>query len=332
MSVQDSVERRYPTRREFLGLGLGAFVLASTAGLLRRPETVVRRSIPAMGTTAEIVVVHGDRRYARGALESALQQIRAVETTMTRFRDGSDIGRVNLHASSVPVVVGAATAAVLAESLRWAAASGGRFDPALLRMTALWDVGSRKAPPASVEVSRLAGLQLHRQVELGKRGGEHVVLLHAPEIGIDLGGIAKGHAVDRAVEALRAWGISNALVTAGGDLYALGHSPEGDPWQIGIQSPFDDSGLAATLPLVDSAIATSGDYHRYFEYGGRRYHHLLDPRTAEPHRAPVHSITVAASSCMTADAAATAIFGCSLAEAHHLLAVAAPDARLVHRI
>jgi FAD:protein FMN transferase len=201
-----------------------------------------------------------------------------------------------------------------------------------LRMTSLWDVGSRKAPPASGEVSRLAGLQLHRAVELGRRGGEHVVLFHAPEIGIDLGGIAKGYAVDRAVESLRSWGVSNALVTAGGDLYALGHSPEGDPWQIGIQSPFDDGSLIATLPLEDGAIATSGDYQRYFEHGGRRYHHLLDPQTAEPHRGPVHSITVTASSCMTADAAATAIFGCPRAEAHHVLAVAAPDARLVHRI
>jgi FAD:protein FMN transferase len=332
MSMQDSVERRYPTRREFLGLGLGAFVVASTAGLLRRPEAVVRRSIPAMGTTAEIVVVHGDRRYAHGAVEAALAEMRAVEQAMTRFRDDSEVGRVNLHAAAGPVAIGAATAVVIAESLRWAAASGGLFDPALLRATALWDVGNRSTPPAARELGRLAGRQLHREVEIGLRAGEQVVLFHDPEIGIDLGGIAKGYAVDRAVESLRAWGVRNALVTAGGDLYALGHSPEGDPWQIGIQSPFSDGRLAETLPLADGAIATSGDYQRYFDHEGRRYHHLLDPRTAEPHRAPVHSVTVAASSCMTADAAATAIFGCSPADAHHLLAVAAPDARLVHRI
>jgi FAD:protein FMN transferase len=332
MSVQDPSERRYPSRREFLGMGLGAFVVASTAGLLRRPEAVVRRSIPAMGTTAEIVVVHGDRRYAQAAVEAAFGEMRAVERAMTRFRDDSDVGRANRYAAAGPVAIGAGTALVMAESLRWAAASDGLFDPALLRATALWDFGNRSTPPAPREVTRLAGLRLHRQVELDRHQGGPVVRFHEPEIGIDLGGIAKGYAVDRAVDSLRAWGVRNALVSAGGDLHALGRSPDGDPWQIGIRSPFADGRLAATLPLEDGAIATSGDYQRFFEHEGRRYHHLLDPRTAEPHRETAHSITVAAATCMTADAAATAVFGCSPADAHQILAVAAPDARLVHRI
>lgn len=332
MSAQDSVDRRYPSRREFLGLGLGAFVVGSMGiGLGRRRDAVVRRSIPIMGTTAEIAVVHGDERLAQAAIEAAFAEMREVERSMTRFRDDSEVGRANLRAAAGPVTIGAGTAAVLAESLRWATASGGLFDPALLRATALWDVGHRTAPPAASEVRRLAGARLYREVELGWRGGEPVVLFHEPEMGIDLGGIAKGYAVDRAVAALRGRGIRNALVNAGGDLYALGRSPEGDAWEIGVQSPAG-GGIATSLRLENEAVATSGDYQQYFEHDGRRYHHLLDPRTGEPHRTTAHSVTIAASSCMTADAAATTVFGCESADAVRILAAAAPDARLAHTI
>ena len=141
-----------------------------------------------------------------------------------------------------------------------------------------------------------------------------------PGCGIDLGGVAKGYAVDRAVAALRDRGIEHALVGAGGDLYALGRSPAGEPWRIGIRSPDDSDGLVGTLQAENSAIATSGDYVQFFLYGGRRYHHLLDPTTGEPRRSAQRSVTVRADSCMAADAGATATFGMSHADADGLLA------------
>jgi FAD:protein FMN transferase len=322
-----------PSRRDFLRLGIGAFVVAAVPwSIARRREHAARRTIPVMGTVAEVAVVHRDPAVAQAAIDAAFAELRRVEATMSRFRADSDVGRANLGAAAEPVAVSAATAVVLAEALRWAGASDGLFDPAFGRAVALWDVGHRHAPPERAEVLRLAGLRLFRYLEVGQRGAEATVRFHEPDLAIDLGGIAKGYAVDRAVEALRARGIRHALVNAGGDLYALGRSPEGDPWEVGIQSPSDPRALAATLLLEDQAVATSGDYRQGFDFDGRRFHHLLDPGTAEPRRASVHSLTVAAATCMSADVAATTVFGCAAAEADRILAAAAPGARIIHQL
>jgi thiamine biosynthesis lipoprotein len=198
---------------------------------------------------------------------------------------------------------------VLERSLRWAEASDGSFDPCLGRATALWDVEDRIEPPAATETRLFAGRQLFRALDLDPAPGRARVRFEDPSVAIDLGGIGKGYAVDRAVAALRAWGIERGLVNAGGDLYALGTSEDGDAWKVGIRSPRDPGDLAGRIAISDEAVATSGDYLRQFTHAGRRYHHLLDPATGEPRQSDVHSVTVRAVSCLDADAAATAVFG-----------------------
>jgi len=332
MSDRFDTGSRGPSRREFLAMGLGAFVVASVPWAARRRELRVARSIPVMGTVAEVIAVHRDPATAQAAIDAAFAELRDVETAMSRFRTESDIGRANAGATAGPVVVSVATAAVLMEALRWADASSGRFDPAVGRAVALWDVGNRGAPPPPDAVRRVSGDRLYRHLEVSRRGGEAVVVFHTPQIALDLGGIAKGWAVDRATDALRAHGIRHALVNAGGDLYALGRSPEGDPWEVGVQSPDDPGALIATLRLEDEAVATSGDYRQGFEHAGRRYHHILDPHTGEPRRTTARSVTVTASSCLAADAATTAVFGCAAPDALRILATAAPGARIIHQI
>jgi thiamine biosynthesis lipoprotein len=134
------------------------------------------------------------------------------------------------------------------------------------------------------------------------------------------------------VEALRARGVTGAVVNVGGDLYALGTAGDGAPWRIGIRSPEDPERLAGTVEVSDAAVATSGDYLQYFTHGGRRYHHLLDPWTAAPRLTPVHSVTVTAARCVQADAAATAVYGMDGARAARVLAARAPGARIVSMI
>jgi FAD:protein FMN transferase len=332
MSERHDTPSRYPSRRDFLTLGIGAFVVGAAPWAGRRRDALVRRSLPVMGTVAEIAVVHRDPSHAQAAIDAAFAELEAVERTMSRFRADSDVGRANLSAHAGPVEIGPSTTAVLAEALRWAQASDGLFDPALARAVDLWDVGHRQAPPLAAAVRRFAGQRLYRHVELGEHGGRPVVLFHDEGMGLDLGGIAKGHAVDRAVEALRAWGIGHALVNAGGDLYALGRSPTGDPWSVGVRSPEDPSKLATTLQIEDRAVATSGDYLQFFDHAGRRYHHLLDPRTGEPRLSRTHSLTVEAATCMAADAAATSLFGCPAGDAARILAATASGARILHQI
>ena len=147
-----------------------------------------------------------------------------MESVLTWFRSDSEIGRANLSAFSSPQNVSAETSGVLRSALRWAEVTDGAFDPCLGRAVALWDVGNRNRPPGAQEVHRFAQRGLFKALELGKSQGRDVVVFHEEDMGVDLGGIGKGYGVDRAVEALRSWGIQNALVNVGGDLYALGCS------------------------------------------------------------------------------------------------------------
>jgi thiamine biosynthesis lipoprotein len=248
---------------------------------------------------------------------------------MTWFRLDSEIGRANSLAWRDAVPVSRETASVIAQSLRWAEATDGAFDPAIGRLVRIWDVANSAAPPDASITQRFAARSLYRQVELGRSGERDIVRFHDPDVALDLGGIAKGHAVDRAVAALRDRGIRDALVNVGGDLYALGTSTDGDPWRVGIRSPSRPDRITASFEVRDRGVATSGDYEQAFVHEGRRYHHLLDPRTGEPRLVESHSITIAADLCVTADAAATALFGPTDADAIAAVSRIAPDALIV---
>ena len=328
MSNTDRPWTRRLSRREVLLLGAGAFAVAVVPAALRRNRRrLVRRSIPVMGTIAEISVVHRDPQAAERAIDLALAELRWVDRTMTRYADASDVGRANRLAAHDGVLVSAATALVVREALEWASATGGRFDPALARVSELWDVTRRTAPPAEPLWRRFAGRQLYRALDVEPRGAQ--VRFADPDVGIDLGGIAKGYGVDRAVAALRTGGVTDAVVDAGGDLFAMGRSADGDRWRVGIRSPAAPDTIQQSAELEDAAIATSGDYFQGFDYGGRRYGHILDGSTGAPRMTPRHSVSVLADRCLTADAAATAVFGLGPEDAARVLQGAAPSARVV---
>lgn len=325
-----STERGWgrPGRREFLTLGVGAFVVASAPLAARRPALPVRRTLPVMGTIAEVVVTDADPRRAQAAIDAALEELRRVERLMTWFSPDSDVGRVNALAATAPVAVSDETAGVLRDALAWAEASDGAFDPGVGRVVGLWDVIHRRVPPRPELVRRLAGRRFYRAVDVDRWRGRAVVRFADREVALDLGGIAKGHAVDRAADVLRRRGITRAIVAVGGDLFALGTAADGGPWRVGVRLPDDPARLADTLEVREAAVATSGDYFRFFSHGGRRYHHLLDPATAAPRRTPARSVTVTAARCVVADAAATAVFGMAPARAERLLAARAAGATI----
>jgi thiamine biosynthesis lipoprotein len=303
-------------------------VVAVAPFLRRRGDRLVRRTVPLMGTIAELGVVHDDPILAHAAIDAAVAELRRVEWLMSRYRATSDVGRANRAATRDAVEVSPATARVLEAAIGWAIASDGAFDPCIGRAVELWDVEHRSAPPPDAAVRRLAARRLYRALDLAP-GPRPRVRLGDRDAAIDLGGIAKGYGVDRAADALRRRGIERAIVNVGGDLYAIGRSLEGDPWRVGIRSPSDPDGLAGTIEVADAAIATSGDYERFFEHRGRRYHHLLDPETAAPRVSPAHSVTVRAAACIDADAAGTAVFGLDREEAGRVLRAAGGRGELV---
>lgn len=291
-----------PDRREFLALGVGALTVAALPRAWRRPDALVRRSIPVMGTVAEVVVRHRDGAWAQRSIDAAFAELRRVDRTMTRFRDDSDVGRIN-RSPGEAVAVSDDTAVVLAAALAWRAASEGTFDPSAARG---WSVGGG----TPYEVDRGGSVARVRTAASGVR--------------IDLGGIAKGHAVDLAARALRDRGVFHALVNAGGDLVALGVDGDGEPWKVGVRSPDAADGVARVLEVSDRAVATSGTY----EQGP----HILDPASGLPRPAATRSLTVEAATCLDADAAATAAFGLHAAEADRIVAAGAGSARVVHSI
>lgn len=250
---------------------------------------------------------------------------------MSRFLPESDVGRLN-QGSGFWVPVSSETGRVLHAALTWADRSEGRFDPCLGRAVALWDVTGRHTPPPESETHDFAEARLWRTLDVQSDGGTARAVLGSPLAGVDLGGIAKGHAVDAAAEALRSLGVTDGLVNVGGDLVALGADAQGDPWVVGVRSPDHPDGLAARLEVTDEAVATSGDYVRYFRYGGQRYHHLLDPASGRPYRTRTRSLTVRAERCVDADAAATALFGLSASGRRRLLDRSPADVRVVHHI
>lgn len=326
-------------RREFLVLGAGALAVASVPWFARAKHSLTRRSLPLMGTIAEIGVVHEDARFAQHAIDAAFAVLQSVERRMTRFDPDSEVGRANRLAFVEPTRISVDTAQVIEAALHWAQASDGRFDPALGKLVALWDVNHRQAPPQAVALQKFAGRNLYRAIDLATQNrvekssdmdsAAALLRFTDPEVSIDLGGIAKGYGVDRAVARLREMGVTSALVNVGGDLYALGHSVAGEAWRVGILDPLHPEQILQSFELSDAAVATSGDYFQFFEHHGRRYHHLLDPKIAAPHQSVRHSLTVMAERCLDADAAATALFGLEAREASQVLRAAAPGARII---
>lgn len=298
---------------------------------------MVHLSVPVMGTVAELAIPSPTERAARQVLQAAAAELRRVESLMTRFRTDSEVGRFNAADEGSVVPVGPETSAVVRESLTWAEISDGAFDPTLEVLTRVWDPSGRSRPPSrsqQVMAHESAGgwraLAFISGAGSSTEAGGGGALLRNDDTRLDLGGIAKGYGVDAAARVLREHGVFSGLINVGGDLMALGEAPGGRPWRVGVRDPNRPSEMVETLEVTDQAVATSGDYLRFFEHRGVRYHHILDPETGTPARSSTRTVTVVADDVMSADAAATTTFVLGPAQAGPVLARAAGHPHIVH--
>lgn len=258
-----------------------------------------------MGT---YVVVTAEGRGAQAAVERALARLEEVDRRLDAFDPSSEIALLAARAGGEPIPVSPDTLAFLELSDRIHHLSGGAFDPTVGPLVELWGFGagpSRTAPPAPSEVDAALGavgwVRVSWDRALGHAG------LTGPGMSLVTGALAKGYAVDQAAAELLSAGIERAVIDAGGDLYLLGRRDDGGPWRVAVSHPRSPSYLGLVLVPPNTAIATSGDYERYFEHQGVRYHHLLDPRTGYPASGCL-GVTVVAPTAAEADALATAIF------------------------
>ncbi len=287
-----------------LAVGAAAVTRGRWLGLLGGRGLDVAR-FAAMGTYLEVT----SQGAGPAVVQAAVGVVGALERGLSAFLSESELGRLNARGARERVAVSSELRAVLEESRRIHAATAGAFDPTVAPLMAAW--GFRGGRPTTQP-----GRDQLREM-LSRTGLGHVdvtgsgVSFDAEGLGLDLGGIAKGYAADRAAAELSKRGLSG-LVNAGGDLRAAGAQPDGAPWGIGVRHPVRPAELLARVELpAGQAIATSGTYEQRFEVGGRVVTHLLDPRSGEPVDGVV-SATVRAPTAMQADALATAacVLGC----------------------
>jgi len=282
-----------------------AILVALLVGCQSRDPKVLKRTQFLMGTLVEITLVAHDNKTTAHAIKGAFQEIQRIEKLMSRRLEGSEVWQVNQAAGKSRVVVSSELISVIQAALEVSRLSDGAFDLTVGSLLSLWDRCRKEDRiPSGEEVVASLRLVGYRDLVLDEE--KRTLLLRKAGMELTLGGIAKGYAVDRAFRFLRDLGFRDLIVNAGGDLRS-GGTKFGTPWVVGIQDPRDGSKLLATISAKDCAVATSGDYERYFMKDGVRYHHILDPSTGFPARRS-RSATVLSDESILADALATATF------------------------
>lgn len=256
-----------------------------------------------MGTQVHVEVWHLDAATAERGIARVLDDLRRIDRLMSPYKPDSEVSRINAGAGADWVPVSRELTGLLLAAEQLSVLSGGAFDLSFASAGHLYGYrqGVRPDPKELHDASELIDFH-HIELDLARPA----VRLARLRMRIDLGGIAKGHAVERAAQLLQAEGIAHALISAGGDTRVLGDRM-GRPWMVGVRHPRSAHKLVTRIPLSDEAISTSGDYERFFEADGRRYHHIINPRTGDSART-VTSVTVIGPDATWTDGLSTALF------------------------
>jgi thiamine biosynthesis lipoprotein len=292
------------------GVRRGIAVSTGHGGWVAREESI-------MGTAIRVELWSAGRSQGVEAIDAVMDEMYRIDRAMSPFKPNSELSRINRHAAAMPMRISDEMFGLIERACRFSELSGGAFDITYAAVGHLYDYRERIKPSDEAITAARAAI-----------GWRHLVLdrahrtLHFAREGvrIDLGGFAKGHAVDRGAAILRAHGIRHAIVSAGGDSHVLGDR-RGRPWTIAIRHPRKPGEVVAVLPLEDVAISTSGDYERYFDADGVRCHHLIDPKTGKS-PSSVQSVTILAADGLTTEALSKSVFvlgieqGMRLIESH----------------
>lgn len=257
----------------------------------------------AMGTTIQISIEHTDPTRAQTLSKQLNERIAAAAARLSAFAPDSEITHLNQSAAQAPVAVSPQVYRYLEQSLFYSALTHGAFDITFASAGHLYQWRERIHPDPDTLARKLSAVN-YRNVILDP---QHTTVFFAlPGTRIDLGGIAKGAVVDECIEWLKDQGIEHAVVNAGGDTRVLGDH-NGKPWRFGIRHPRQADEVIAMIPVSAGAISTSGDYVRYFDEGGLRYHHILDPRDGKPVQG-IQSVTITGPEAALTDTLSTAVF------------------------
>jgi FAD:protein FMN transferase len=266
-----------------------------------------RQSI--MGTEISATLWHPDAKIRQAAITAVMAEMRRLDTTYSPYIDTSDLAKANATAATAPITISAEFTQLVEKSLHYSQITGGAFDITFASLGWFYDYRGQKQPSEQQRKNLLPIINYHL---LNLDVQKHTLGYAHKNVRIDLGGIAKGYAVDRAISILQGFGITNASVSAGGDSKLLGDR-KGRPWMVGIKNPRQkdakDQEVVITLPLNDVAVSTSGDYERYFidAKTGERVHHIINPKTGRSANGVI-SVTILGPQGIDTDALSTSVF------------------------
>ena len=285
------------TRFRWCAFALGALLCQVSNGAW------VSDSQAIMGTHVAVELWADEPAEGERLIRSVMDEMRRVEARFSPYDPGSELSRMNRGAPHGDVAVTPEMVLLLDRSRQVSELTGGAFDVTYASVGRYYDYREGEKPNASVVDESLAAID-YRHVQVDRERG--LVRYAHPAVYVDLGGIAKGYAVDRSIAILDRAGVQHASVEAGGDSRILGDR-RGRPWTIGVRDPRRESVMVALLPLIDTAVSTSGDYERFFEADGVRYHHILDPASGDSAR-KVRSVTILGPDATFTDALSTSVF------------------------
>ena len=281
--------------------------LGATVGVAAADPRKLVHTSKSMGTSVQITIWSDDEQMAADASKAVFAEMDRLDRMMTTWIPESEVSQINTGAGTTAVKVSDETFTVIARAVEISKASKGLFDITVGAYGGLWkfDEDMDGTLPDPKEVAARKKLVNWKDIVLDKR--RHTVKLRRKGMKITLGGIAKGYAVDKAAKVLIDAGLSDFILQVGGDMYVSGQKGA-TPWVVGIRDPRGPRDQSfAVAPVKDHAFSTSGDYERGFVKDGVRYHHILDPRTAQPARA-TRSVTILAKDAFTADAWSKVLF------------------------
>jgi thiamine biosynthesis lipoprotein len=278
------------------GAGLALGSAAARAGW-------VGDAMDLMGTRVSVELWQDDEARGRELVNEVMEDYRRIDREMSTYKPDSEISLVNAHAAEQPMVISAELYSMIDRSLQLSVASHGAFDITYDSVGYLYDFRARKRP-TDAQIEQHLGAVDYRHVVLDPNSS--TVHFTQPGVRINVGGIAKGYTVQHAADMLRAKGVEHALLNAGGDTRVIGDR-RGQPWIVGIRHPRLENEVITRLPIVDEAISTAGDYERFFEEDGKRYHHVINPRTGKPTEG-ILTVTVIGPDGTMTDGLDTAIF------------------------
>lgn len=261
------------------------------------------REAAIMGTRCAVELWSDDRNRSEQAIASVFADMRRIDLLMSTWKPDTQLAAVNRLAADKPVVVSQELFDLIRVALEYSKETAGAFDITYASVGYLYDFRQHIHPDAAARLAALPGINYHHVV---LDAANRTVRFTRKGTKIDLGGIAKGHAVDRGIEILRRAGYDRAMVNSGGDTRIIGDR-FGKPWIVGVRDPNNEAVSFLRLPLTDAAISTSGDYERYFDEGGQRFHHIIDPKTGDSARS-LRSATVIGPTALRTDALSTSVF------------------------